>query len=71
MNQLTVNLHLMMVSFYRPVQGRFKIIMEASSFPSDRYAVESQIKFHGFDPAEALIEIYLRLNFMGLIPRKH
>lgn len=57
MNQLTVNLHLMMVSFYRPVPGRFKIIMEQSSFPSDRYAVESQIKFHGFDPADALIEI--------------
>jgi len=57
MNQLTVNLHLMMVSFYRPAPGRFKIIMEQSSFPSDRYAVESQIKFHGFDPADALIEI--------------
>ena len=57
MNQLTVNLHLMMVSFYRPSSLRFKIIMEQSSFPSDRYAVESQIRFHGFDPASALIEI--------------
>lgn len=57
MNQLTVNLHLMMVSFYRPSSLRFKIIMEQSSFPSDRYAVESQIRFHGFDPAEALVEI--------------
>lgn len=57
MNQLTVNLHLMMVSFYRPSSLRYKIIMEQSSFPSDRYAVESQIKFHGFKPEEALIEI--------------
>lgn len=57
MNQLTVNLHLMMVSFYRPSSLRFKIIMEHSSFPSDRYAVESQIKFHGFNPTDALIEI--------------
>lgn len=57
MNQLTVNLHLMMVSFYRPNSLRYKIIMEKSSFPSDRYAVESQILFHGFKPEQALIEI--------------
>ena len=57
MNQLTVNLHLMMVSFYRPNSLRYKVIMEKSSFPSDRYAVESQIKFHGFKPEEALIEV--------------
>jgi len=66
MNQLTVNLHLMMVSFYRPVPGRYKIILEHSSFPSDRYAVESQIKFHGFDPADALIEIAPRSGELTL-----
>ncbi len=57
MNSLTVNLHLMMVSFYRPTSSRNLIIIEKSAFPSDRYAVESQIRFHGFDPAQALIEI--------------
>lgn len=57
MNTLTVNLHLLMVSFYRPDQKRFKIIMEAGAFPSDQYALESQVRFHGFDPAEAIIEI--------------
>jgi kynureninase len=56
-NSLTVNLHLMMVSFYRPMQERFKILIEGGAFPSDRYAAVSQIKFHGFDPAEALIEL--------------
>jgi len=57
MNQLTVNLHLMMVSFYRPTQKRFKIIAEAGAFSSDQYALESQIKFHGLDPATALVEL--------------
>ncbi|MFM8362428.1 MAG: kynureninase [Haliscomenobacter sp.] len=57
MNTLTVNLHLMMVSFYRPQGARFKIMMEAGAFPSDQYAVESQLRWHGFDPEEALIEI--------------
>jgi len=57
MNSLTVNLHLLMVSFYKPANKRFKIIMEAGAFPSDQYAVESQVSFHGFDPAEAIIEI--------------
>ena len=57
MNSLTVNLHLMMVSFYRPNSQRHKIVVEVGAFPSDRYAVESQIRFHGFDPAESLIEL--------------
>jgi len=56
-NSLTVNLHLMMVSFYRPVKERFKIVIEKDAFPSDRYASASQIAFHGFDPAEGLIEL--------------
>ncbi|MGI8952678.1 MAG: kynureninase [Chitinophagaceae bacterium] len=57
MNQLTVNLHLLMVSFYRPTKERYKIICEAKAFPSDQYAFESQIKFHGFNPEDAIIEI--------------
>ncbi len=57
MNSLTVNLHLMMVSFYRPTAQRHKIVIEVGAFPSDRYGVESQIRFHGFDPAESLIEL--------------
>ncbi len=57
MNQLTVNLHLLMVSFYQPTDKRFKIICEANAFPSDQYALESQVKLHGFDPDKAIIEI--------------
>jgi kynureninase len=57
MNSLTVNLHLLMVSFYRPTRERFKVIIESGAFPSDRYAVESQIRFHGYEPERALIEI--------------
>ncbi len=57
MNTLSTNLHLMMVSFYRPTKERFKIVIETDAFPSDRYAVESQIRFHGFDPNEAIIEL--------------
>lgn len=57
MNQLTVNLHLLMVSFYRPTKQRYKIICEAKAFPSDQYAMESQVKFHGFTYEDAVIEV--------------
>lgn len=57
MNQLTSNLHFLFISFYRPLKTRFKIIMEASAFPSDMYMVESQVRFHGYNPEEAIIEV--------------
>ena len=60
MNSLTVNLHLLMVSFYKPIQKRYKIIIEGGAFPSDQYAVASQARYHGFDPKKAIIEIFPR-----------
>lgn len=56
-NTLTVNLHLLMMSFYRPEGKRYKIIMEAGAFPSDQYAVETQVRMYGYDPNDAIIEI--------------
>ena len=57
MNGLTVNLHLMLTSFYRPTPNRFRVLIEGNAFSSDRYAVQSQIALHGFDPSEALLEL--------------
>ncbi|AFL83409.1 Kynureninase [Belliella baltica DSM 15883] len=57
MNNLTSNLHFLMVSFYRPNAKRFKIITEAGAFPSDMYMLETQVKFHGLDPNKAIVEL--------------
>ncbi|WP_268033339.1 kynureninase [Algoriphagus sp. PAP.12] len=57
MNNLSVNLHLLMVSFYRPTAKRYKIIVEAGAFPSDQYMLETQVKFHGLNPEEVIVEL--------------
>lgn len=57
MNQLTVNLHLLFVSFYRPTPGKFKVLMEAGAFSSDQYLIESQLAYHGINAAEGIIEL--------------
>lgn len=56
-HSLTTNLHLLMVSFYRPSNKRFKILCEKKAFPSDQYALQSQVKFHGFEPSDAIVEV--------------
>lgn len=60
MNTLSVNLHLLMVTFYRPTPKKYKIICEEKAFPSDQYMLRSQVRFHGYEPSEAIVEIKRR-----------
>ncbi|WP_121908154.1 kynureninase [Ulvibacter antarcticus] len=78
MNTLTTNLHLMMVTFFRPTKSRYKIVIESDAFPSDKYAVESQLKFHDIDPKDGLIlwkprkgEELCRFEDLELIMKEH
>jgi kynureninase len=78
MNSLTVNLHLMMATFYRPTKSRFKILIEEPAFPSDTYAIKTQIAHHGLDPRDALIlarprknEFTIRTEDIGSLLEKH
>ncbi|TMI62032.1 MAG: kynureninase [Bacteroidetes bacterium] len=78
MNSLTVNLHLLMVSFYRPTEQRYKIICEAKAFPSDQYAFETQAIYHGLNAADTVIEVspregehYLRTEDIISTIKKH
>src|SRR5205823_10830089 len=68
MNSVTVNLHLMMATFYRPTQSRFKILMEEPAFPSDTDAIKTQIVHHGLNPGDALILARPRKNDFTVRP---
>jgi kynureninase len=70
MNSLTVNLHLMMVSFYQPSPQRYRIVMEENAFPSDQYAVKSQLRFHGFEPPAALMTVAGEEELEDLLDRE-